>query len=138
MSGPVLASHTDDCALALDGFCTCGAGDVVVHTSLAVTVVKGEHSNDCDKILPTVGTVCTCGVDSKPCGHDGERYRLECGVCIAEDELAQYRRGFEDGLRCFAHWKDGREYVGTAGTRLSSSIKIMDSLHSYVPPEGRE
>lgn len=39
-----------------------------------------------------------------------------------EEPLTQYERGFIDGLREYAHWKDGVQYVGTAGTTLDEAI----------------
>lgn len=44
-----------------------------------------------------------------------------------------YRRGFIDGMRCFAHWKDGVQYVGTTGIRLDDAIEKVTELFYYNP-----
>ena len=41
---------------------------------------------------------------------------------------AIYRKGFLDGLKCFAWWKDGTEYVGTSGTKLKKAEAVCTSL----------
>ena len=35
----------------------------------------------------------------------------------------QYRQGYEDGLRAYAWWKDGVQYVGSCGTTLKQALK---------------
>lgn len=45
-----------------------------------------------------------------------------------------YRKGFLDGLRCFAWWKDGVEFVGTSGTRLRDAEAVCNTQWSYAPP----
>ncbi len=47
---------------------------------------------------------------------------------------ADYRKGFEDGIRCFAWWKDGVEYVGTTGKTLKLALAEFEYLHTYQPP----
>lgn len=37
-----------------------------------------------------------------------------------------YQAGFEAGLKLFAHWKDGVQYVGTCGKSLQSAIQARD------------
>jgi len=44
-----------------------------------------------------------------------------------------YRRGFIDGMKTFAYWKDGVQYVGTTGMMLSEAIEHIDSLTYYNP-----
>lgn len=44
---------------------------------------------------------------------------------------AVYDKGFIDGLKCFAHFKDGVQYVGTCGTTLQNAIDRMESLNGY-------
>jgi len=46
-----------------------------------------------------------------------------------------YRKGFEDGLKCFAWWKDGVQYVGTCGTTLRDALRQIRTLWGYDPPE---
>lgn len=36
--------------------------------------------------------------------------------------LKMYYNGMRDGMTNFAHWKDGVQYVGTCGKRLSDAI----------------
>lgn len=45
-----------------------------------------------------------------------------------------YKRGHEDGLRCFSHWKDGTEYVGTCGTTLTEALKNREASGYYILP----
>lgn len=45
-----------------------------------------------------------------------------------------YRKGFEDGLRCFAWWKDGVQHVGTTGKTLAMALEQMDELYGFNPP----
>jgi hypothetical protein len=54
----------------------------------------------------------------------------------AEDEI--YRRGFEDGVTAYAHWKDGVQYVGTTGRRLVDAIAEdkIERTWNYEPPSG--
>lgn len=49
-------------------------------------------------------------------------------------KVAEYRRGMEDGIRAFAHWRDGRQEVGTTGKSLSSALENIHKLHTYDPP----
>ena len=42
-----------------------------------------------------------------------------------------YDKGFIDGLKAFAYWKDGKQYVGTCGTTLEEAIKNRKEIHMY-------
>lgn len=45
-----------------------------------------------------------------------------------EAEIAkQYKRGYEDGLKAYAWWKDGVQYVGSCGTTLAEALKEGES-----------
>ena len=44
------------------------------------------------------------------------REMLKAGMKMA------YAQGLEEGLRMYAWWKDGLEYVGTCGTTLAAAI----------------
>jgi hypothetical protein len=46
-----------------------------------------------------------------------------------------YNEGYKSGLECFAHWKDGEQFVGTTGTTLKTAIKDMKSLYNYAPDQ---
>ena len=46
-----------------------------------------------------------------------------------------YRKGFEDGLECFAWWKDGTQFVGTCSTTLKEAIKNVFNLWNFLPPK---
>ena len=35
----------------------------------------------------------------------------------------RYREGYEAGLRAYAWWKEGTEYVGSCGTTLKQALK---------------
>ena len=45
-----------------------------------------------------------------------------------------YHLGFIDALTCFAHWKDGVQYVGTCGATLRGAIETLDRNPYYTPP----
>ena len=45
--------------------------------------------------------------------------------------VSEYKRGFQDGIKCFAHWKDGVEYVGTCGMTLEDALKSIENLNDY-------
>ena len=45
-----------------------------------------------------------------------------------------YRKGFEDGIRCFAWWKDGVQMVGTCGTTLERALSGIENRHGFSPP----
>ena len=45
-----------------------------------------------------------------------------------------YRKGFEDGVRCFAWWKDGVEMVGTTGKTLTMALEQLEELYGFNPP----
>lgn len=42
------------------------------------------------------------------------------------EQIKAYYKGLEEGVRRFAWWKDGNEYVGSCGTRLSEALKDID------------
>ena len=42
-----------------------------------------------------------------------------------KDNEVDYARGYIDGLTAYAWWRDGEQYVGTTGTRLSEAIHLM-------------
>lgn len=42
-----------------------------------------------------------------------------------------YDQGFIDGMTCFAHWKDGCQYVGSSGQSLSAATYHRQSLWNY-------
>ena len=42
-----------------------------------------------------------------------------------------YDKGFVDGLKTFAHWKDGEQYVGTTGTTLKKAIANKEEIFNY-------
>jgi len=43
-----------------------------------------------------------------------------------------YLRGFIDGIREYAWWKDGEQQVGTCGTTLAEAVAYAKQEH---PPE---
>ena len=51
------------------------------------------------------------------------------------DELVNlaYKRGFIDGLRAYAWWKDGKQEVGSCGTTLSDAIEMVEKTWNYHP-----
>ena len=55
-------------------------------------------------------------------------------------EVQQYFSGLREGLRMFAWWKDGVEYLGTCGTKLKDIQKEMDEKEAkaIADYEGKE
>lgn len=47
---------------------------------------------------------------------------------------SDYRKGFEDGVRCFAWCKDGVEMVGTTGKTLAMALEQLEELYGFNPP----
>ena len=45
-----------------------------------------------------------------------------------------YKRGFEDGLRAYAYYKDGVQYVGTTGMTLKEAIRDMEDTWNFILP----
>jgi hypothetical protein len=45
---------------------------------------------------------------------------------IAEACRQAYLEGCKDGIRAFAHWKDGEQYVGTGGLKLTEALREVD------------
>lgn len=41
---------------------------------------------------------------------------------------AAYRKGFKDGLREFAWWKDGVQYVGSCGKKLNDALQKFEEI----------
>jgi hypothetical protein len=39
---------------------------------------------------------------------------------------AYYQAGLEEGIRRFAHWKDGEQFVGTCGKTLKAALKELE------------
>ncbi len=47
-----------------------------------------------------------------------------CPECIKRE--ADYIRGLKAGVRLYAWWKDGLQYVGTCGTTLKHALEEID------------
>jgi hypothetical protein len=47
-------------------------------------------------------------------------------VC-REEKIKAYHQGFRDGLREFAWWNNGFQYVGTCGKTLKDAIAEVDA-----------
>ena len=41
-------------------------------------------------------------------------------------DLKMYYSGLRDGIKMFAHWKDGTEYVGTTGKTLRDATVSLN------------
>jgi hypothetical protein len=66
-----------------------------------------------------------------------ERYRDKGTVSSAEARewyQKAYDKGFQDALHCFAHWRDGVQYVGMTGMTLKAAIQSRQALHTYDLP----
>jgi exonuclease VII small subunit len=44
-------------------------------------------------------------------------------------ELKSYKEGLKEGLRMYAWWKDGTQYVGTCGTTLQHALEEIEKEH---------
>jgi hypothetical protein len=46
-----------------------------------------------------------------------------------EQELTTrwFYNGMREGVREYAHWRDGEQYVGTCGTTLAQALEQIDS-----------
>lgn len=47
------------------------------------------------------------------------------GRIMVDEMNGLYERGLAEGIRRFAWWKDGCQYVGTCGTRLADALKDL-------------
>lgn len=52
---------------------------------------------------------------------------------VEEIVATSYKRGYEDGLAAYAHWKDGVQYVGTTGRTLRSAQESVEATWNYTP-----
>ena len=43
-----------------------------------------------------------------------------------------YHEGMREGVRLYAHWKDGVEYVGTTGKTLKKAIETIDQQEQDI------
>ena len=50
---------------------------------------------------------------------------------MGKEDYVLYLKGLNDGIRAFAWWKDGLQYVGTCGTTLSRAIEMVDTGGLY-------
>ncbi|MCP4651103.1 MAG: hypothetical protein GY853_13640 [PVC group bacterium] len=57
---------------------------------------------------------------------------------LLDPEIIAYQRGFSDGLRTYAHMKDGVSYVGTTGRTLGQAITEIKKSWNYSPPKRRK
>ena len=44
-----------------------------------------------------------------------------------ENNTIAYYNGLREGVRLYAHWKDGVQYVGTTGKTLKKAIEQIDA-----------
>ena len=58
-------------------------------------------------------------------GRYASNMEVELMKAKAEIKLS-YQKGLEEGLRMFAWWKDGVQYVGTCGTTLAEALKEIN------------
>lgn len=49
-----------------------------------------------------------------------------CSECINKLEDTDYIRGLKAGVRLYAWWKDGVQYVGTCGTTLKHALERIN------------
>ena len=44
-----------------------------------------------------------------------------------------YDKGFIDGLTAYAHWKDGKQKVGTSDKSLTEAVIERKQTWNYIP-----
>jgi hypothetical protein len=49
-----------------------------------------------------------------------------------EQEIRAFYAGMREGVREFAHWKDGKQYVGTTGRTLIDELGTIDHTESVA------
>lgn len=54
---------------------------------------------------------------------------------ISEYTIKTYNKGFIDGLREFAYWVDGQQFVGTNSITLKEAIETFRNANYYSPPK---
>ena len=65
-------------------------------------------------------------VAHQPLPEDSYEGCYACDMMQLQAEVKlQYRKGYEDGLRAYAWWKDGVQYVGTCGTTLKEALNSL-------------
>lgn len=47
-------------------------------------------------------------------------------ITVKIQNLKYYYSGLRDGIKMYAHWRDGLEYVGTTGKSLQSAMKELN------------
>ena len=52
-----------------------------------------------------------------------EKHKWELEKIIKAELEKVYIQGYEDGVKAFAWWKDGVQYVGTTGKTLAEALK---------------
>lgn len=65
---------------------------------------------------------CVDAHDDKKHWASGSKEGQCCYACSVEAIKIAALEGLEEGLRMYAHWKDGVEYVGTCGTTLNQAL----------------
>ena len=46
---------------------------------------------------------------------------------LVESNIRLYIMGVRHGIRMYAHWKDGTQYVGTTGKTLKEALKEWET-----------
>ena len=44
-----------------------------------------------------------------------------------------YKKGFIDGLKCYAHWENGEQQVGTCRRKLEDAIRNVEYAWNFTP-----
>ena len=55
--------------------------------------------------------------------HQGATIKTDAFKQLQAEVEQQYRKGYENGLRAYAWWKDGVQYVGTCGITLKQALQ---------------
>lgn len=67
-----------------------------------------------------------CGISG---GNNGSVKPMANQLSDAEKVVFRdaYHKGMEDGMRRFAWWRDGTQYVGTCGMTLRQAVRQLDA-----------
>lgn len=93
--------------------------EILIPADCRVRVCEGGGPEDICKSLATSVAKLAVRAESKPQKPENPQV------------LALYDAGFADGLRAYAWWKDGIQYVGTTGERLVEAIGKRRLCWSY-------
>ena len=90
------------------------------------------HASICSSCSP---------ITEKPCHICGVHLTYRTGIVkgggmtLQINEIIEnsYDKGFIDGLTAYAHWKDGKQKVGTSDKSLTEAVIERKQTWNYIP-----